>query len=216
LHQTFIFDACVAIQLDNPGVNYLQEMLTHLINDRILISRENFNEIHERETQQLLIGSTNVSVVDISEDELIAFKAEVRGNQISLDDQDICVLFLGVKESADFIVSSDFNVIQMTSRYRKSFRNDGIRPLFIPGLLAYSLHNNTISFDTFLLTALNILQNVEVNNILSKLSRRNLNCSRQAQLEIIDEIIRSLKQRFQAYKRAILDECPISQAAIGS
>lgn len=199
-----MIDACVPIDLNEGHVNYLQEILELLRDDTLFISSVNYNEIKDRSIRTLLERSTNVEIVSCEDEKFERFSGTLESSRINLSKNDRYVLFLAVDKSADFVVSSDMNVIEKVSRYRKLASVTHLNPITTVGLLKYVSESNMVRPDILLEKSLNLFKYKEIENILHYMENENLHVSRERQLQIINDYIGSLKERFQVYKDPLL------------
>ena len=132
-----VIDACVAIDLNIPKVNFLEDSLKHLSDDHVLISTVNFDEIKDEEAQKLLNSyrDRNVQIIENDETEFDRFSAELETLKINLNWKDRHVLFLANTSEADFVVSSDFNVYDKADRLRARRKLKFMKPMMTVGLL---------------------------------------------------------------------------------
>lgn len=201
-----VIDACVAIDLNIKKVNFLEQLLSCLGDDIICISSINFKEIHDLNTQRLLKNSKYVQIMRDDDAKFIDFSHELELLKLNLSNKDRHVLFLANELNADFVVSSDFNVIDKVTKYRKIKKLDFMRPQTTVLLLDYLYQSGKIRYNEFFEKSLNLFKYKEIDNMLHHLSEENLNVPKPEQLKIINNYKRSVRERFQIYKDPLVDE----------
>lgn len=205
LPKKIVIDACVAIDLNIPKVNFLEEFINCSKDNQILISSVNHREIHDYGIQKLLETSDNVEIIENDETEFNIFYSELKSLNLGMGRNDGQVLFLAKKVNADFIVSSDFNVYDKASRFKKIKKLSYMNPMTTVTLLAYIYKQGKFGYSVFLEKILNLYKYKEIDNMLKHLSD-DLNVTRQPQIEIIDEFKLSMKERFHDYKTPLILE----------
>jgi len=201
-----VIDACVAIDLDIPKVNFLEDFLDCLDEECILISSINFNEIRQKNIREKLSNSSNVEIIENDETDFEIFSSELETLRINLSRKDRHVLYLAAISDVDFAVSSDWNVFDKITKYRKVKRISSMKPLTTISLLNYIYNNGKIEYNIFFKKTLYLYKYKEIDNMLEHLSEENLNVPRQTQIEIINEFKKSMRERFQIYKDPLLFE----------
>ena len=136
----------------------------------------------------------------------IDFSHELELLKLNLSNKDRHVLFLANELNADFVVSSDFNVIDKVTKYRKIKKLDFMRPQTTVLLLDYLYQSGKIRYNEFFEKSLNLFKYKEIDNMLHHLSEENLNVPKPEQLKIINNYKRSVRERFQIYKDPLVDE----------
>lgn len=201
-----VIDACVAIDMAIPRVNFLEEFLDCLDEENILISSVNFDEIRQRDIQIKLRNSSNVEIIETDETDFNNFSEIIEPLRINLGRADRHVLYLANISNADFAVSSDFNVFHKIGLYRKVNKLSLMKPLTTVTLLSYLYNDGKIQFDKFVEKTLYLYKYKEIDNMLRHLSEENLNVPKPTQIEIIDDFKKSMRERFQMYKDPLLLE----------
>lgn len=201
-----VIDACVAIDMAIPRVNFLEDFLDCLDEESILISSVNFDEIHQREIQTKLKSSSNVEIIENDETDFNVFSDVLEPLKINLSRADRHVLYLADISKADYAVSSDWNVIDKIAKYRKVKASNLMKPLTTVTLLSYLYNDGKIQFDTFVEKTLYLYKYKEIDNMLQHLSAENLNVPKPTQIKIINDFKRSMRERFQMYKDPLLFE----------
>jgi hypothetical protein len=205
LVKKIVIDACVAIDLNIPKVNFLKEVLFCCNDDKILISSINYNEIRNYNIQQLLQKSDNVDIIEDDENDFVDFSNELKTLKLNLSSKDMHVLYLANKSNADFIVSSDLNVYDKASKFKKIKNLNYINPMTTVTLLAYIYEQGKIGYSVFLEKTLCLYKYKEIDNMLKHLSD-DLNVSKPPQMEIIGDFNQSMKERFQGYEAPLIME----------
>lgn len=207
LVKKIVIDACVAIDLNIPKVDFLEDFLKLMGDDNVLISTVNLNEVrvHDWRAEKLL-RDYGVHIIDNNETEFGRFSDELKILNLALSQNDRHVIFLANKSNADFIVSSDFNVYDKASRFKKIKKLSYMNPMTTVTLLAYIYKQDKIGYSLFLEKTLNLYKYKEIDNMLNHLSEEDLNVTRQSQMEIIDEFKQSMKERFHDYKTPLIME----------
>jgi hypothetical protein len=200
-----VIDACVAIDLNIPKVNFLKEVLGCSNDDQILISSVNYKEIKDYKIQQLLQKSDNVKIIEDDETDFVNFSSELKSLNLILSSNDRHVLYLANKSNADFIVSSDFNVYDKASKFKKIKKLSYMNPMTTVTLLAYIYEQGKIGYSSFLEKTLCLYKYKEIDNMLKHLSD-DLNVSKPPQMEIIDDFKQSMKERFHGYGTPLIME----------
>lgn len=206
LPKKIVIDACVAIDLNIPKVNFLEEFLNCSNDNQILISSVNHGEIHDYGIQKLLDTSDNVEIIENDETEFNIFYSELKSLNLGMGRNDGQVLFLAKNVNADFIVSSDFNVYDKARQFKSKKKLKYMNPMTTVTLLAYIYEQGKIGYSVFLEKTLNLYKYKEIDNMLKHLSEEDLNVTRQSQMEIIDEFKQSMKERFHDYKTPLIME----------
>lgn len=201
-----VIDACVAIDLNIPKVNFLEQLLSCLGDECIFISSINFNEIHDLKTRRLLQNSEHVAIIEDDDAKFIDFSSELESLRLNLSNPDRHVLFLANELNADFAVSSDLNVIDKVTKYRIIKKLDFMRPQTTVLLIDYLYQSGKIRYNEFFEVSLNLFKYKEIDNMLHHLSEENLNIPKPEQLRIINDYKRSVRERFQIYKDPLVDE----------
>lgn len=201
-----VIDACVIIDLDNPHVNFIEGFLKCLGDDEIYISTVNFEEVHDRRLQDILSKSDNVSIVPADEEKFRVFSNELEPLRINLARKDRHVLFLADELKADYVVSSDLNVIDKSDKYRRHMRFKHMKTLTTVSLLEYFYLRERIEYNILLEKGLYLFKHKEIDNIMEHLSDENLNVSKQKQIEIINEYKITFKERFEIYREPIVSQ----------
>ncbi|HJH28369.1 MAG TPA: hypothetical protein C5S51_01545 [Methanosarcinaceae archaeon] len=201
-----VIDACVAIDMAIPRVNFLEDFLDCLDEESILISSVNFDEIQQREIQNKLKSSSNVEIIENDETDFNVFSDVLEPLKINLSRADRHVLYLADISKADYAVSSDWNVIDKIAKYRKVKASNLMKPLTTVTLLSYLYNEGKIQFDTFVEKTLYLYKYKEIDNMLQHLSAENLNVPKPIQIKIINDFKISMRERFQMYKDPLLFE----------
>lgn len=212
-----VIDACVAIDLFIPKVNFLEEFLRCSKEDQILISSVNYDEIikvaqrkpycfNSYKIQQLLKSSENVKVIDNDAEDFSRFYSELKSLNLGLSQNDGHVLFLANESNADFIVSSDFNVYDKANQFKKIKYLEYMNPMTTVTLLAYIYEQGKINYSVFLEKTLLLYKHKEIDNMLKHLSEEDLSVSKPEQNAIIDRFKQSMKLRFQDYENPLISE----------
>jgi len=204
--KNIVIDACVAIDLSIPQVNFIEGFLKCLGDDKVYISSVNFEEVRDGKVKRILHESNNVNVFLADEVKFNMFSNEIEPLRINLATKDRHVLFLANELKADYVVSSDLNVIDKTDKYRKHMRFNYMKTLTTISLLEYLYLERKIEYDTLFEKGLYLFKNKEIDNILNHLSDENLNSSRQKQIEIINEYKIIFKDRFEMYREPIVNQ----------
>lgn len=202
----FVLDACVVIDLEIPEISYLEAFLGQMDGHRILMSRVNFEEIHARATRERLRNSPVVEIVEDEETDFRVFSRDLEGRRIMLGEKDRHVLYLAWKAGADYVVSSDLNVFEKTRRYRKEARVEKLHPLTTADLFRYLYRTGRLSAYGRLEKTLLLFQYKEVDNIMETLKNQNLQCTRERQLDLIDDINTEFQTRYRLYMKPLLDD----------
>ncbi len=212
-----VIDACVAIDLSIPKVNFLEEFLSYINDDQILISSVNHEEIlnvarkkpyslsDSYKIQQLLKNSNNVKIIKNDETSFDEFYSELKSLGFGIGRNDAHVLFLANESNADFIVSSDFNVYDKAKQFKQFKQLDCMNPMTTITLLAYIYEQDKIGYSVFLEKTLRLYKYKEIDNMLKHLNE-NLCVSKPSDKIIIDEFKQSMKERFQDYKEPLITE----------
>ena len=200
-----VIDACVAIDLNIPKVNFLEDSLKHLSDDCVLISMVNFDETDSK-IRSLLKSYRNVQIKENDETKFSTFSAELEALKINLSWKDRHVLFLANESKADFVVSSDFNVYDKANRLRQKKNLTFMKPMTTVSLLEYMYNQNKIKYSIFFEKCLYLYKYKEIDNMLEHLSQNNLKVTREEQIEIINECKKSMRERFQFYKDPLIAE----------
>lgn len=204
-----VIDACVAIDMAIPRVNFLENFLDCLDEERILISSVNFNEIKQRDIQTKLRNSSNVEIIETDgtdETDFNNFSDILERLKMNLGRADRHVLYLAEISNADYAVSSDWNVIDKITKYRKVKKSSLMKPLTTVSLFSYLYREDKIQFETFVEKTLYLYKYKEIDNMLAHLSAENLNVPKPIQTEIINDFKKSMRERFQMYKDPLLYE----------
>ncbi|SNQ59906.1 hypothetical protein [Candidatus Methanoperedens nitratireducens] len=201
-----VIDACVAIDLNIPKINFLGEFLSCCNDDQILISSTNYGEIHDYTILRLLENSDNVEIIDDDNSAFDNFYSELKSLRLGLGRNDGHVLFRANESNAEFIVSSDFNVYDKARQFKKIKSLSYMNPMTTVTLLAYIYEQGKIGYSIFLDKTLRLYKYKEIDNMLEHLSEEDLNVSKPSQKEIIDEFKQSMKERFQDYKEPLITE----------
>lgn len=202
-----VIDTCVAIDLNTHLNDFLEEVLNCLGDDEIYISKVNFEELDDYKTANVLRRSQKVYIKENNEEEFINFQNEIEPLSINLENNDAHVLFLAKNENADYVVSSDLNVFKQTSKYRKCTKYDRLVPFTTVDLLNYLYKTKRISGSAFSEKTLNLFKNKEIDNVFNHMVKEeNLRCTKPEQVEIVKAYKKMLKERFEMYKRPIVDE----------
>ena len=146
-----VIDACVAIDMAIPRVNFLENFLDCLDEERILISSVNFNEIKQRDIQTKLRNSSNVEIIETDgtdETDFNNFSDILERLKMNLGRADRHVLYLAEISNADYAVSSDWNVIDKITKYRKVKKSSLMKPLTTVSLFSYLYREDKIQFET--------------------------------------------------------------------
>lgn len=219
LSKKIVIDACVAIDLFIPQVNFLEDFLKYSNDDQILISSVNYKEIikvaqkkpysvaSSYKIQNLLQDSDNVEIIDDDENDFNIFYSELKSlNLGGLSPNDGHVLFCANESNADFIVSSDFNVYDKASKFKRKKSLKYMTPMTTITLLAYIYEQGKIGYSVFLEKTLRLYKHKEIDNMLEHLSEDDLNVSKPEQKIKIDEFKQSMKARFFDYENPLLTE----------
>ena len=202
-----VIDTCVAIDLNTHLNDFLEEVLNCLGDDEIYISKVNFEELEDYKTANVLRRSQKVYIKENNEEEFINFQNEIEPLCVNLENNDAHVLFLAKNENADYVVSSDLNVFKQTSKYRKCIKYDRLVPFTTVDLLNYLYRTKRISGSAFSEKTLNLFKNKEIDNVFNHMANEeNLRCTKPEQVEIVKAYKKMLKERFEMYKRPIVDE----------
>lgn len=204
-----VIDTCVAIDLNEDKVDFLEKFLDCLGDDEIYISTVNFEELKDDfKITNALKGSKRVHVVKNDENEFSKFIVEIEDMAINLSRNDAHVLFLAKELNANYVASSDINVFRQTQHYRKHRKDkQHLKPLDTALLLQYLYKNNKINGIDFSEKTLNLYKHKEIDNVLDHMiNKQNLNCQKEKQIEIMNDYKKMLKERFEMYRKPIVDE----------
>ncbi|QLC51104.1 hypothetical protein HWN40_13190 [Methanolobus zinderi] len=201
-----VIDACVAIDLNVHKVSFLDDFLNVLGEDTIHISSINYQEIFNGDIRRKLQRSPKVSIHENDQSAFEQFSDELEPLKINMGKKDRHVLFLAKTIDADYVVSSDLNVVDKTEKYQRYRNFEHLRPLTTVSLLAYLYKQGNIEYDVFFEKSLYLFKNKEIDNVLNDLSRQNLNTNRQDQIAIINDCKKNFKYRFDLYREPLNKE----------
>lgn len=201
-----VIDTCVAIDLNEHKVDFLEKLLDCLGDDKIYISTVNFKEIKNHKIESILTNSDRVCIVETNENNFTIFYSEIESKNIKLTNKDAHVLYLAKIENADFVVSSDYNVFYQTNKYKRMMRCSLLVPLNTVLLLKYLYNNNKITGADFFEKTLNIFKHKEIDNVFDHMRKENFNCAKEKQDKIIAPYAQMLKERFEMYREPIVYE----------
>lgn len=201
-----VIDACVAIDLDIPEVGCLEVVLGSLGDDQILISVENFDEIHSFRTRRLLENSGNVQVVENDADRFSVFSQELKDLRCHLGKKDKHVVCLAKEQTADYVVSSDLMVFSAAERYRRNHLLKYMFPLTTVTLLQYIFQKQSIDAYTLLDKTLTLFKYKEIDNLVATLRHQNFNAKGEKLHIILDTFTMNAKERFELYRGPLLEE----------
>ncbi len=213
-----VIDACVAIDLYIPKVDFLDGFLSCSNDDKILISSVNYEEILKvaqkkpysfsgvYKIQQLLENSDNVEIIENDKTGFDNFYSELRSLEIGMGINDAHVLFLANESNADFVVSSDFNVFDKANQFKNKKKLRYMVAFTTVDLLAYLYEQGKIEYGVFIEKTLHLYKYKEIDNMLEHLKEKDFRVSKPDQDKIIDDFKHSMKIRFNDYENPLLKE----------
>lgn len=203
--QTFVFDACVFIDLSMNGVECLEFLLNKLTNATIFISDVNFQEIHDTYIREIINKSTNCKVIDVSNEELTNFWDYLDKNKMQMSKKDAAVLYLANNTNSDFVVSSDWNVVDKTNLFRKmSVEKKLIKPLYTIKFLELMVRQHIILPISHLKKGLLLFERKEFDNTCNHLIKKCNGCQERDRNLVIEENMDNIKNLFKTYRQSII------------
>ena len=204
-NNSYVFDACVPIDLFIEKVDCLEYLLNKLNYDKIFISSINYDEIKDIKIKNIIENSTNCFIESVTDDELNDFWNEIMKNRINISKKDAAVILLGNKIKSDFIVSSDWNVIEQTKKYKKWKGITNImRQIHTIAFLEIMVSKGIINPISHLERGLLLFENKEIDNITNHLIKKSSACHKTKDLEeTIRETMGDGKTRFKEYRNSV-------------
>lgn len=204
-NNSFVFDACVPIDLFIDKVDCLEYLLNNINDDKIFISSINYDEIKDRKIQEIIKKSSNCIIESISDDELNNFWTEARNNRINISKKDAAVILLANRIKSDFVVSSDWNVFEQTKNYIKWKGITKImKPIHTIGFLEIMVSEGLINPISHLEKGLLLFENKEIDNITQHLVKKTIVYSNKGDLEdTIRATMRDGKTTFRKYRTSV-------------
>lgn len=211
-----VLDACSLIDLDLPHVQLIDTLIEFLKEKRnyeVMISEVNFNEITNNPHSQMKRKLTQSGILSIKKPDITKFEAfSDRLNKelhITIQTPDRHVLFAGVQNDATFISTSDTRLYYKINTYRDKERirdKNKIFPISTPGLLKILYDEKMIESDVYFEKCLQLFKFKEIKNFFDHMVTSKLKVEGQERVELIDDYIETLKERFQTYKDPVVDE----------
>ncbi|MBU7026881.1 MAG: hypothetical protein HXS48_08060 [Theionarchaea archaeon] len=189
----FVFDANVPICLDE--ITFLKETLQFMeeLEDTIFMNSLNLYEIKTNDIRQTLKESPVCTVIEHDEDAYRNFRSKMlKPARIAANKEDNVVLQTDYMTAADYLVSSDFGVINRAYRFRKFFNLEYMEPLTPVRLLEYLHSVNVIECKVFLEKSLTLFKVHELGNL-----HRGIKNEGWTELDV--------RKRFQSYKGPIIE-----------
>jgi len=195
----FVFDACIPIGLHAIKIEYLEKALQKLCElfDEVYMDHENVLELSRDSgagEKGALRSSSIFHETRADESDFEDFRMSLAGHKIILSTEDTHVLYVAYKKKADYIVSSDGNVLKQANKMKKKFGIEYMKPMTNVGLINYLYENKKISYNEYLEVTLNYFKYVEMDNIYEAITDRDRAWD-----------VRAIKERFQVYKNPLLE-----------
>ncbi|PWR71977.1 hypothetical protein [Methanospirillum lacunae] len=203
--KTFIFDACTFIDLSINTVDCLDFILNNLKDSIIYVSDVNFSEIKDTYVKKIISDSDICEICPIDDAKLTEFWKGLTESRLNLGKKDAAVLFLATSINADYVVSSDWNVIDKTSIYQ---RNNGIKSklkaLSTINFLELMVRFNVITPNSHIKRGLLLFEGKEFQNTCQHLSKKCNGCSDREIVRTINDEMDNIKTRFSKYRQSVV------------
>ena len=193
----FVFDANVVIGFHD--IKYLDIVLKKLkeLSNKVYMDENNVRElIRESGYKQktLLQNSGIFEEISPEKEDFEIFKRDLTKNNIFLSGPDKHVPYIAKKIKADYLITSDQNVLIKTEKIRRLYGIKYMQPMSNVALIHYLYENEKFKFDEYLKVILEYFKYVEMKNIFDAIKNPDR-----------DWELRDIRERFQLYKDPLLD-----------
>ena len=194
----FVFDANVVIGFHN--IYYLNIILQKLreLSDRVYMDENNVRELIRESgyVQKTLLKNSGIfeEILPDKED-FENFRTDLeKAKKIFLSGPDKHVPYIAKKIKADYVISSDQNVVIKTEKIRKMYGIKYMKPMSNVALIHYLYVNGKFKFDEYLKIVLEYFKYEEMKNIFDAIKNPDRGWE-----------LKDIRERFQLYKDPLLD-----------
>lgn len=192
----FVWDANVVIHFDNIG--YLENFLQKLeeLDDKVYMAEKNYDEATRGHIQRIKVLK-NYRIFEIfhpNNDDFDIFQNKLLQNRINLSGKDRYVPYTAKIKKADYVVTSDENVLKKTKDIRKYYNIKYMMPITNVSLITHLYVYRKLKIEEYVKIVLKYFKHEEMSNIYDAIKNKN----RGWPLE-------DVRERVQWYKDPLVD-----------
>jgi len=193
----FVFDANVVIGFHN--IHYLGIVLKKLreLSNKVYMDENNVHELIKEsgyKQKTLLKNSGIFEEISPDKEDFENFRMDLTKNKIFLSGPDKHVPYIAKRIKADYLITSDQNVLIKTEKIRKLYGIRYMKPMSNVALIHYLYVNGKFKFDEYLKIILEYFKYEEMKNIFDAIKNPDRGWE-----------LKDIRERFQLYKDPLLD-----------
>lgn len=193
----FVWDANAIIHFDNIG--YLENLLQKLedLDDKVYMAEKNYYEAITGHIQRKKVLK-NYRIFEIflpDNDDFGIFQKKMLQNTINLSGKDKYVPYTAKIKKADYVVTSDENVLKKTKDIRNYYNiKSYMIPIINVSLITYLYVHKKLKIEEYVKTILKYFKYEEMDNIYDAIKNKNR-----------EWLFKDVRDRFQWYKDPLVD-----------